>query len=74
MSCKRVINCALVIIVALFQNVVLSFDVEKNLYTWSSFWVEIFPFTIAVNTLRPRRNEQHFADDIFKRIFFNENV
>ena len=27
----------------------------------------------SVNTLRPRRNEQHFADDIFKRIFFNEN-
>ena len=26
------------------------------------------------NSLRPRRNEQHFADDIFKRIFFNENV
>ena len=25
-------------------------------------------------TLRPRRNVQHFADDIFKRIFFNENV
>ena len=28
----------------------------------------------STNTLRPRRNEQHFADDIFKRIFFNENV
>ena len=27
-----------------------------------------------VNTLRPRRNEQHFADDTLKRIFFNENV
>ena len=27
-----------------------------------------------INTLRPRRNEQHFADDIFERIFFNENV
>ena len=26
------------------------------------------------NTLRTRRNGQHFADDIFKRIFFNENV
>ena len=26
------------------------------------------------NTLRPRRNEQHIADDIFKRIFLNENV
>ena len=22
----------------------------------------------------PRRNEQHFTDDIFKRIFFNKNV
>ena len=29
---------------------------------------------LEINTLRPRRNEQHFADDIFKRIFFNENV
>ena len=28
----------------------------------------------AINTLRPRRNGQHFTDDIFKRIFFNENV
>ena len=26
------------------------------------------------NTLRPRRNEQHIADYIFKRIFFNENI
>ena len=27
-----------------------------------------------VNTLRPRRNRRHFADDIFKCIFLNENV
>ena len=27
-----------------------------------------------VNTLRLRRNWQNFADNIFKRIFFNENV
>ena len=27
-----------------------------------------------INTLRLRRNEQHFADDIFKHIFFIENV
>ena len=33
----------------------------------SSVWYDI-------NTLRLRWNEQHFADDIFKRIFFNENV
>ena len=29
---------------------------------------------ISFNTLRPRQNEQHFADDIFKHIFFKENV
>ena len=27
-----------------------------------------------VNTLRPRQNGRHFPDDIFKWIFFNENV
>ena len=26
-----------------------------------------------INTLRPRQNGRHFADDTFKRIFFNEN-
>ena len=34
-------------------------------------------FTVSVsslNTLRPRQNGHHFADDTFKRIFFNENV
>ena len=28
----------------------------------------------CVNTLRPRQNGLHFADDIFERIFVNENV
>ena len=28
----------------------------------------------GVNTLRPRQNCRHFPDDIFKCIFFNENV
>ena len=30
-------------------------------------------FTIKTHR-RPRQNGRHFADDIFKRIFFNENV
>ena len=35
----------------------------------------IAPITlISINTLRPRQNGRHFADDIFKGIFFNENV
>ena len=28
----------------------------------------------GINTLRPRQNGRHFADDIFKRIFLNENI
>ena len=27
-----------------------------------------------INTLRPRQNRRHFADDIFKSIFLNENA
>ena len=27
-----------------------------------------------INSLRPRQNGRHFADDPFKRIFLNENV
>ena len=27
-----------------------------------------------INTLRPRQNGRHFADDTFKRIFLNENA
>ena len=29
---------------------------------------------LFINTLRPRQDGCHFADDIFKRIFLNENV
>ena len=33
-----------------------------------------FPYYPMLNTLRPRQNRCHFADDIFKCIFLNENV
>ena len=29
---------------------------------------------VILNTLRPRQNGRHFADDTFKRIFANENI
>ena len=29
---------------------------------------------VIFNTLRPKQNARHFPDDIFKSIFFNENV
>ena len=32
------------------------------------------PDRIFVNTLRPRQNGRHFADDTFKLIFLNENI
>ena len=35
--------------------------------------VAILSRHLCVNTLRPRQNARHFADDTFKHIFFNEN-
>ena len=34
----------------------------------------VVEFRVCFNTLRPRQNGRHFADDTFKRIFMNENV
>ena len=36
--------------------------------------ISIVEDTDPINTLRPRQNGRHFADDNFKRIFLNENV
>ena len=37
--------------------------------------VDSFPLSVLwFNTLRPRQNGCHFADDTFKRIFLNDNV
>ena len=36
-------------------------------------WI-LHEWKLPLNTLRPRRNGQHFTDDIFKGIFLNENV
>ena len=36
--------------------------------SWVTYGVTV------VNTLRPRQNGRHFAEDIFKCIFLNENV
>ena len=45
-------------------------------YTWLGF--QSSPCLLInghhFNTLRPRQNGSHVADDIFKRIFLNENV
>ena len=48
----------------------------SQLYNWRFLYVARYHLHnfYSVNTLRPRQNGQHFADDIFKRIFFNENV
>ena len=38
-------------------------------HTWQSY-----RSLVGINTLRLRQNGRHFADDIFKCIFLNENV
>ena len=36
-------------------------------------WLTLLEISL-LNTLRPRQNGRHFADDIFKCIFLNENI
>ena len=42
----------------------------EGLTTWLFSWVALSRF----NTMRPRQNGRHFADDMFKCIFLNENL
>ena len=35
---------------------------------------QVISTAVFFNTLRPRQNGRHFADNTFKRIFMNENV
>ena len=44
-----------------------------NDYFWCRWFCECW-WLRTINTLRPRQNGRHFADDIFKRIFVNANV
>ena len=60
-----------------------TFDVSLKL-AWTNCWTNSriaddlrrhdIQVTSQFNTLRPRQNGRHFADDIFKCIFLNENV
>ena len=51
---------------------------SKHFYTrinkYPDINTHIFTSLTPFNTLRPRQNGRHFADDIFKLIFLNENV
>ena len=45
-----------------------------NLRYFTRLFSVILHYTMVINTLRPRENGRHFADDIFKCIFTNENL
>ena len=55
-----------------------SYQILKQLYgchTDDVMWDEnAMLVIIVINSLRPRQNRRHFADDIFKCILLNENV
>ena len=53
---------------------------QNDVICWESsayreFWHNVLIWQgLPINTLRPRQNGRHFADDTFKRIFMNESV
>ena len=50
------------------SQAISSYDIDLVLTACSN------PSPRRVNTLRPKQNERHFTDDIFKCILLNENV
>ena len=56
-----------------FALLVINDPIRCEFCTWLIWW---FPWQqlSCLNTLRPRENGRHFADDIFKCIFMNENL
>ena len=59
-------KCGLKYVGASVWNNILSIDMNPNIGEIS--------FSRSLNTLRPKQTGRHFADDIFKWIFLNENV
>ena len=54
-------------------------NVYGSIISWCHDKVALSMLTVlyeedSLNTLRPRQNGRRFADDIFKSIFFNEDV
>ena len=49
---------------------------DHGIFRFNSLFVKRcdVPLMFCFNTLRPRQNGRHFADDIFKRLFLNENI
>ena len=50
------------------------FTFKKKILKMSSVCCRPFSSGIMFNSWRPRSNRYHFADDIFKCVFLNENV
>ena len=52
---------------------------QRHIHVWAGTdcvakVTDVYRKCSTLNTLRPRWNGQHFADDILKRIFFNEYI
>ena len=56
------------------KNVQELLSKSVHLFGWTHNGTPQFVSEWVINTLRPRQNCHHFADDIFKCIFLNENV
>ena len=56
-------------------QVTTSHRIQWNVITCPCSWFLLLAHKSSyINTLRPRQNWRHFADDILKYIFLNENV
>ena len=79
---RSVLNMRPYTLCVIDMNAKLVISIHRKYDTWwginrdtqaTAHELALFLFYM-INTLRPRQNGHHFADDSFKRIFVNENV
>ena len=72
----RSIYCIVFNVLLLFFNAVhLQNDVPPSHFWQGVYTSQVNPYFLgSLNSLRPIQNGRHFADDIFKSIFLNENI
>ena len=66
--------CCFMILIIISRSYVSRHHVPAAITRGLAHEVSRLWYLQCINTLRPRQNGRHFADDIFKCIFLNENV
>ena len=72
---ETTLHCNVVSLTGRMHKMIPAVGANNTIHCWNQeAWYSVACFHSFINTLRPRQNGRHFADNIFKCIFLNENA